>query len=92
MERDWMQHAACRGMNPDIFYPERGDMHSYRLATQTCQTCTVQHDCATYGLQLDEQHLTPGIFGGMSQRERRKLRAANRRSSALPMGRATTPA
>ena len=79
-------------MDPAIFFPERGDMATYQEAVNTCQLCTVQQDCANYGLQLDAEHLTPGIFGGMSQRERRKLRAANRRSSALPMGRAATSA
>jgi len=35
---DWMKQAACRGMNPAIFVPERGDMDSFYLAIRTCNT------------------------------------------------------
>ena len=44
---DWMKQAACRGMNPAIFVPERGDMDSFYLAIRTCNTCEVIEQCAT---------------------------------------------
>jgi hypothetical protein len=36
----------------------------------------VRQQCAHYGAELDRQELTPGIFGGLSQRQRRKLKGA----------------
>jgi len=73
---DWMEQAACRGMNPAIFVPERGDMDSFYLAIRTCNTCEVIEQCRNYGIELDRNELTPGIFGGLSQRQRRKMKAA----------------
>lgn len=73
---DWIKQAACRGMNPATFFPERGDTHTYRQAIAICETCQVRRQCAEYGAELDKQHLTPGIFGGLSQRQRRKLKGA----------------
>ena len=74
---DWRQHAACRGMNPNIFVPERGDMDSFYLAIRTCNNCEVIEQCRDYGLELDRQELTPGIYGGLSQRQRRQLKRAS---------------
>jgi hypothetical protein len=64
-------------MNPDIFFPERGDTTTYRFAIHTCNQCPVVEQCRDYGLELDQQALTPGIFGGMSQRQRRQLKKAS---------------
>ena len=63
-------------MNPSIFVPERGDMDSFYLAINTCNTCEVIEQCRNYGIELDRNELTPGIYGGLSQRQRRKLKGA----------------
>jgi WhiB family redox-sensing transcriptional regulator len=66
---NWMQHAACRGMNPSLFMPERGDTDAIREALATCQTCPVRTECLEYG--LEERY---GVWGGLSENARRKLR------------------
>ena len=63
-------------MNPATFFPERGDMDSFSLAINTCNRCEVIEQCRNYGIELDREQLTPGIYGGLSQRQRRKLKGA----------------
>lgn len=66
----WMPHAACRGA-PDqtLWFPERGA--STRVAKEICAACPVQEPCLDYALRASETH---GIWGGKSERERRRLR------------------
>ena len=68
-DTDWMEQAACRGVNPDLFFPERGE--SIKGAKDVCHTCHVQTVCLDYALDHKE---TWGIWGGASERERRRLR------------------
>ena len=72
--------ANCMGVDPDIFFPERGQ--STREAKEVCRGCVVREDCLEYALANGEKF---GIWGGMSERERRRLRRARalaRRASA----------
>lgn len=64
-ERDWIKDAACRGMDTNIFFPERGDTASVRLAKSICNGCKVQQQCRTYG---DMERF--GFWGGESVRGR----------------------
>jgi WhiB family redox-sensing transcriptional regulator len=66
-DRTWMPQAACRGMNPDTFHPSRGE--SVRELKAICAECPVIDPCREYG--ISEKH---GIWGGLSERERRTLR------------------
>jgi WhiB family transcriptional regulator, redox-sensing transcriptional regulator len=65
----WYERAACRGRDADCFFPEKGG--STRAAKRICQTCVVQVECLEYALANDERF---GIWGGMSERERRRLK------------------
>jgi WhiB family transcriptional regulator, redox-sensing transcriptional regulator len=65
----WYERAACRGRDADCFFPEKGG--STRAAKRICQTCVVQAECLEYALANDERF---GIWGGMSERERRRLK------------------
>jgi WhiB family transcriptional regulator, redox-sensing transcriptional regulator len=67
---DWQYRAACRGMDPAIFQPERGEIKKIRLALKVCADCPVQAECLTYG--LNERY---GIWGGLSGKQRRRLNA-----------------
>ena len=61
---DWRNKAACRDMDPDLFFPTaRGEE---RLALKTCSTCPVIHECARYAAELAEINDCPlqGIWGG----------------------------
>jgi WhiB family transcriptional regulator, redox-sensing transcriptional regulator len=76
----WQDQANCMGVDPDLFFPERGA--STREAKEVCRGCVVRLDCLEYALDNAEKF---GIWGGMSERERRRLRRARtltRRSEA----------
>lgn len=65
----WQQHALCAQTDPEAFFPEKGG--STREAKSVCTTCDVRAECLEYALLNDERF---GIWGGLSERERRKLR------------------
>ncbi len=70
-DRGWQTRANCMGVDPDLFFPERGA--STREAKEVCRGCVVREDCLEYALDNGEKF---GIWGGMSERERRRLRRA----------------
>ncbi len=70
-ERDWQTKANCMGVDPDLFFPERGA--STREAKEVCRGCVVREDCLEFALANGEKF---GIWGGLSERERRRLRRA----------------
>ena len=67
----WQRKANCMGVDPDLFFPERGA--STREAKEVCRGCVVREDCLEYALANGEKF---GIWGGMSERERRRIRRA----------------
>jgi WhiB family redox-sensing transcriptional regulator len=68
-ERRWQEQANCLGVDPDLFFPERGA--STREAKSVCRGCEVRIDCLEYALAHGEKF---GIWGGLSERERRRVR------------------
>lgn len=69
----WQQRANCQGLDPDLFFPDRGA--STREAKEVCAACVVKEDCLEWALSAGEKF---GIWGGTSERERRRLRKARR--------------
>ena len=65
----WQERALGAQTDPEAFFPEKGG--STREAKRVCQSCEVQAECLEYALTNDERF---GIWGGMSERERRRLR------------------
>lgn len=65
----WQSDALCAETDPEAFFPEKGG--STRDAKRICELCEVKAECLEYALQNDERF---GIWGGLSERERRKLR------------------
>jgi WhiB family transcriptional regulator, redox-sensing transcriptional regulator len=65
----WQADALCAQTDPEAFFPEKGG--STRDAKKICTSCEVRGECLNYALQNDERF---GIWGGLSERERRKLR------------------
>lgn len=63
----WMAEAACSGMDPNLFFPVRGE--STEAARAVCETCAVRSDCLNYAVETRE---ALGIWGGTSERQRRK--------------------
>ena len=69
LDRSWQEYANCLGVDPDLFFPERGA--STREAKEVCRGCVVREDCLEYALRNSEKF---GIWGGISERERRRIR------------------
>lgn len=65
----WQERALCAQTDPEAFHPEKGG--STRAAKAVCAVCEVTADCLEYALDNDERF---GIWGGLSERERRKLK------------------
>ena len=70
-DRSWQDNANCLGVDPDLFFPERGA--STREAKEVCRACIVRVECLEYALANGEKF---GIWGGMSERERGRIRRA----------------
>jgi WhiB family redox-sensing transcriptional regulator len=65
----WQELALCAQTDPEAFFPEKGG--STREAKRICQGCQVKDECLEYALANDERF---GIWGGLSERERRRLK------------------
>lgn len=65
----WQERALCAQTDPEAFFPEKGG--STREAKKVCASCDVRSQCLDYALANDERF---GIWGGLSERERRKLK------------------
>ncbi|MGB8390448.1 WhiB family transcriptional regulator [Mycobacterium sp.] len=65
----WQDRALCAQTDPEAFFPEKGG--STREAKKICLGCEVRHECLEYALEHDERF---GIWGGLSERERRRLK------------------
>ena len=66
----WWDQAACKGVNPDMFHPQRGQSPS--PAKRICETCPVLNTCRSYALSVGERI---GVWGGLTAKERRFMRA-----------------
>ncbi len=78
-ELGWQDRALCAQTDPEAFFPEKGG--STREAKKVCRSCEVRAECLEYALEHDERF---GIWGGLSERERRRLKR-----QAILGGRAT---
>ena len=68
-EQEWQEQALCAQTDPEAFFPEKGG--STREAKRICQACAVRDECLEDALLNDERF---GIWGGLSERERRRLK------------------
>jgi WhiB family redox-sensing transcriptional regulator len=68
-ELSWQERALCAQTDPEAFFPEKGG--STRDAKKVCVGCDVRAECLEYALEHDERF---GIWGGLSERERRKFK------------------
>ncbi|GAA4980009.1 WhiB family transcriptional regulator [Kineococcus glutinatus] len=68
-EPGWQELALCAQTDPEAFFPEKGG--STREAKRVCGSCEVRAECLEYALANDERF---GIWGGLSERERRRLK------------------
>jgi WhiB family redox-sensing transcriptional regulator len=75
-ESAWRERGACKGLDPQIFYPETDEEAD--TAKQVCAQCHVQTACLEYALQFRERE---GVWGGTTERERRRIVRQRRRSA-----------
>jgi WhiB family redox-sensing transcriptional regulator len=72
---EWMGEALCRQSDPELFYPDTG--HNSRDARAVCVRCPVKAECLAYAIEHHERY---GVWGGLSERQRRHLRETGGRS------------
>ena len=72
----WRQHAACKGVEPDIFYPATDD--EAEVAKAVCAICPVRQPCLEYALASRERD---GVWGGATEKERRRILRQRRKSA-----------
>lgn len=70
---DW-RLAACRGADVDLWFPAVGA--SYTAAIEVCGQCPIRDGCGEYAVEAPEMH---GVWGGLSPRDRARLRGRRRR-------------
>jgi WhiB family redox-sensing transcriptional regulator len=76
MDNEWMIQGKCRDMDPAVFFPSDGI--GVQLAQRTCSECAVKSPCLEYALANRVDH---GVWGGTSERERRRILRRRRISS-----------
>ncbi|MGY1605279.1 WhiB family transcriptional regulator [Geodermatophilus sp. SYSU D00815] len=72
-DESWRLDALCAETDPEAFFPEKGG--STREAKRVCAGCPVRLQCLEFALGNDERF---GIWGGLSERERRRIRMQRR--------------
>jgi WhiB family redox-sensing transcriptional regulator len=78
MNQSWRDRAACRGLDPTIFYPASDDDADAEPARQVCRVCNVREACLEFALAARERE---GVWGGATERDRRRIIRQRRRSA-----------
>ncbi len=77
MDTEWMGRGDCRTEPPSVFFPTDGA--GVEVAKVLCASCPVQVECLEYALRNRIDH---GVWGGTSERERRRILQRRRRDAA----------
>ncbi len=77
MNTPWSKHAACRGLDPIIFFPLTDEDEA--AAKQVCDGCAVRELCLEHALGQRERE---GIWGGCTERERRRIIRRRRQTAS----------
>jgi WhiB family redox-sensing transcriptional regulator len=73
--------ALCAQTDPETFFPEKGG--TTRDAKRICAACDVRDACLAFALAGDERY---GVWGGLSERERRILKRSDPARSPINAG------
>lgn len=76
MNLSWRQRAACRGVDPDVFYTVSDEEADE--AKSICRVCPVREACLEYALANRERD---GVWGGATERERRRMIRQRRKTA-----------
>lgn len=83
-ERGWRRHAACRGEDPELFFPVGSPgpvLEQIAAAKALCAKCPVRAACLRFALETGQGY---GIWGGLTEDERRNLRRRERSAAIRP--------
>jgi len=76
MNLSWRQSAACRGVDPEIFYPASEE--EAVVAKAVCAACPVRQACLEFALVSRERD---GVWGGATEKDRRRMLRQRRKSA-----------
>ena len=76
--QNWRSRAACQGLDPTIFYPFSDEDVDAEPAKAVCAVCPVRESCLEHALGFREKE---GVWGGHTERERRRIIRQRRRSA-----------
>jgi WhiB family redox-sensing transcriptional regulator len=77
---DWRHRSACLDEDPELFFPIGNTgpaILQIEEAKQVCRRCDVQEQCLAWALESGQDH---GVWGGLSEDERRALKRRNARA------------
>ena len=81
---DWLDRAACRRSDPELFFPVtdiRAARAQVEAAKKVCRRCPVKGTCLSWAMDSGPE---AGIWGGTTEEERRQLRHLHRRRRGIP--------
>lgn len=81
MDTTWMAEGKCKDLHPSIFFPSDGV--GVEVARRICADCPVKEPCLEYAL---ENRIDHGVWGGASERERRRIARRRRLEAARTSG------
>lgn len=76
---DWRHDAACRDVDPDIFFPVGSTgpaLAQVEAAKAICEACKVQRECLDWAIETAQDS---GVWGGLTEEERRTVRRSRQR-------------
>jgi WhiB family redox-sensing transcriptional regulator len=75
---NWDAEAACQSVEPEVFFPEPQNAAEAAAATVVCRGCPVRTQCLEFALSARLDH---GVWGGLTETERRSLRRSRQRKA-----------
>lgn len=73
-EGSWREQARCKDVDPNIFFKECSEDEA---AKRICAECVVRSECLNFALDTNQED---GVWGGLNQRERRRMKRLNKAS------------
>jgi len=75
---NWDADAACQSVEPDVFFPDTPTRRTIAAAKAVCRGCPVRAQCLEFALETRLDH---GVWGGLTDNERRSLRRSRQRKA-----------
>jgi WhiB family redox-sensing transcriptional regulator len=84
----WIERSRCIGEDPELFFPIGSTgpaVEQTARAIAVCQDCPVRLECLEWALETCQD---AGVWGGLSEEDRREIRRTRRREAAAASTRA----